>query len=150
MRLSKILQPAAVMVVLFAAVVQAADRDDKLHIKAHVVSGTNRFLGQPLFDFGSSFGTAGFSNVGAFNRSGSQPLPLTQQTPESALLATFVDPDFLAVVGKTPADVNPNLVNLPLRDVAVNADLAGKQRVPTVGIRSAQQTQPSQAEPANP
>ena len=65
MRLSKILQPAAVMVVLFAAVVQAADRDDKLHIKAHVVSGTNRFLGQPLFDFGSSFGTAGFSTLRA-------------------------------------------------------------------------------------
>jgi hypothetical protein len=150
MRLKKIFQLMFLSAVLFVAASQAIEKDASLHIRAHVASGTNRFLGQPINDFGSRFGTAGFSNVGMFNPSGSHPLPLTPQTPESALLATFVDPDFLALVGKTASDVNPSLVNLPLRDVAVNADLAGKQRVPTVGIRSAQQTQPSQAEPAGP
>jgi hypothetical protein len=150
MRVKDILQLILTCSLLASGSSQTLDRENKLFLRAHSASGTNRFLGQPISDFAFGFGTAGFSNVGAFNPSGSQPLPLGQQTPLSSALATFVDPDFLALLGKTPADVNPNLVNLPLRTVAVNADLAGVIRVPTIGIRSAQQTQPSQAEPAGP
>jgi hypothetical protein len=112
-----------------------------------VATGTNRFLGQPLSNFGAPLGTAGFYNVGVYNPSGSQPLALGSDTPLSALLATRVDPGFLALFGKTLADVNPTLLNLPLRDVHVNSDLAGIQRVPTTSILQAQQLQPSQAEP---
>ncbi len=135
-------------ILLGAVAGQALEKKNSLLLRAHPASGTNRFLGEPISEFSFGFGTAGFSNVGVFNASGSQPLPLEPQTRPSSILATFVDPGFLALFGKTSTDVNPRLVNVPLRDVAVNADLAGVNRVTTIGIASAQQTQPSQAEPA--
>jgi hypothetical protein len=148
MQARKIFHLILACLLLATANSQAREKENTLLLRAHAASGTNRFLGQPISDFAFGFGTAGFSNVGAFNPSGNQPLPLGPQTPLSSPLATLVDPDFLALFGKTSADVDQHLVNLPLRSVAVNADLAGVVRVPTVGIGSAQQTQPSQAEPA--
>src|SRR5262249_56434447 len=119
-------------------------------IKAKVATGTNRFLSRPLHDFGPPFGTAGFSNVGAWNPSGAQPLPLTTGSPESTQLVTFVDPGFLALFGKTIDDVSPNLLNVPLRDVKVNVDFSGAQRAAPAPITLAEQLQPSQASPAEP
>jgi hypothetical protein len=148
MRSSRIFSLLLVCVLVGVVAGQALEKKNSLVLRAHPASGTNRFLGEPISEFSFGFGTAGFSNVGVFNRSGSQPLPLEPQTPLSSTLATFVDPGFLALFGKTSADVSPHLVNVPLRDVEVNADLAGVNRVTTIGIAGAQQTQPSQAEPA--
>lgn len=119
-------------------------------IRAKLATGTNRFLSQPLHDFGPSIGTAGFSNVGARNVSGAQPLPLTTDSPATSLLVTFVDPGFLEMFGKTIDDVDSNLLNVPLRDVKMNADLNGLQRAAPVPITLAEQLQPSQASPADP
>lgn len=121
-----------------------------IFMEARTATGTNRFLSRPLSDLGAPFGTAGFSNVGAFNESGGPPLPLTTETPASTLLATFVDPGFLALFGKTPGDVDQGLLNLPLRSVAANVSLAADQRAATTPIREAEQLQPSQAMPAVP
>lgn len=128
----------------------AASSHRAVLIKAKLATGTNRFLGQPLHDFGQPIGTAGFSNVGARNSSGDQPLPLTTDSHESSLLVTFVDSAFLALLGKTIDDVDPRLLNLPLRDVKVNADLMGAQRATPAPITMAEQLQPSQASPAAP
>jgi hypothetical protein len=119
-------------------------------IKAKLATGTNRFLSQPLHDFGGTIGTAGFSNVGAMNPSGTQALPLTTDSPESSRLVTFVDPGFLALFGKTIDDVDQNLLNVPLRDVAMNVDLEGVQRATPAPISLAEQLQTSQASPADP
>lgn len=148
MQSSKLSRLFLACILLVTATSQALERKNTVVLNAHAASGTNRFLGQPISEFAFGFGTAGFSNVGVFNASGNQPLPLDSQAPPSSVLATFVDPGFLALFGKTPADVNPNLVNVPLRSVAVNADVTGANRVATIGIGSAGQTQPSQAEPA--
>jgi hypothetical protein len=148
MQFSKLSRLFLACILLITVTSYALERKNPVVLRAHAASGTNRFLGQPISDFSFGFGTAGFSNVGVFNASGNQPLPLDSQAFSSSILATSVDPGFLALFGKTSADVNPNLVNVPLRSVAVNADLAGVNRVSTVGIGSAAQTQPSQAEPA--
>jgi hypothetical protein len=117
-------------------------------IKGRVVTGTNRFLGQPLTDFGVPLGPAGFSNVAAFNPSGAEPTPLSPGAPPSTRLATYVDPDFLALIGKTPADVDPAKLNVLINDVPVNVSPAGDQRVTLRGILRSGQAQPSLAEPS--
>lgn len=117
-------------------------------IKGRVVTGTNRFLGQPLTDFGVPLGTAGFSNVAAHDAYSAQPIPLSTDTPLSALLATYVDPDFLALIGKSPADVDPAKLNVLLQDVPVNVDPAGSARSTLKGILQSGQAQPSLAEPS--
>jgi hypothetical protein len=148
MQSTRIFRLTLTCVLLAVTAAHGLEKKNTRVLRAHLASGTNRFLGEPISEFSFGFGIAGFTNVGVFNPSGSLPLPLEPQTHLSSILATFVDPGFLALFGKTSADVNPRLVNIPLRDVAVNADLAGVNRVTTVGIASAQQTQPSQAEPA--
>jgi hypothetical protein len=119
-------------------------------IKAKLTTGGNRFLGRPLHDFGPPFGTGGSANVGAWNPSGAQPLPLTPDSPESTVLATFVDPGFLARLGKTINDVPADLLNVPLRDVKANVDFNGVRREAPIPITLAEQLQPSQASPADP
>ena len=137
-------------IVAITSLTAASSTSRAVLIKAKLATGTNRFLGHPLHDFGAPIGTAGFSNVGAWNPSGTQPLPLTSDSPESSLLVTFVDPGFLALFGKTIDDVDPNLLNVPLRDVRMNVDLKGVQRAAPAPITMAEQLHPSQASPADP
>lgn len=118
-------------------------------IKARVVTGTNRYLGTPLSDLGPPFGTAGFSNVGAYNPAGTGPLPLTPRARPSTRLATFVDPDFLAIVGRTPADVDPSTLNVLINDIPVNVSPAGDLRIRLDGELGASATEPTLAEPSN-
>ena len=118
-----------------------------LSIKGRVVTGTNRYLDTPLSDLGAPFGTAGFSNVGAFNPAGAQPLPLSPGSKPSTLLATFVDPAFLGIIGRTPADVPASVLNIPLNEVPVNVSPAGDQRIALNGELIASALEPSRAEP---
>ena len=143
---------AAAVTAVLVTVGPSADAGDRAFrdlvvVKGRVVTGTNRYLGMPQSDLGAPFGTAGFSNVGAHNRAGSQPLPLTQRSPGSTVLATFVDPEFLSIVGKTPADVNPAVLNIPINDVPVNVSPAGDQRVPLNDEHRAGALEASRAEP---
>jgi len=139
---------SVVSTVLFVVTEAMAEVPQTHMIKGRVATGTNRFLGQPLTDFGAPLGTAGFSNVAAKNTYDAQPIPLTTDTPLSALLATYVDPVFLSLIGKAPADVDPAKLNVLLQDVAVNVDPAGSVRSPLNGILQSGQIQPSLAEPS--
>jgi hypothetical protein len=116
-------------------------------IKARVVTGTNRFLGAPQTDLGAPYGTAGFENVAAYNPNGSEPVPLTPRTRQSAQLATFVDPDFLSLIGRTPADVNPETINVRINDVPINVSPAGDQRIPVKSEPDASPGEPSHVPP---
>ncbi len=115
-----------------------------------VATGTNRLFGEPLWDLGS-LGLRGATNLAAFNPNGGQPIALTANLPGSTLLATYVDPANLAEMGMKPDQVDPSLVNVPLRDVKVVADLAGRQRVALKGISEVKNAaDPSQADPFAP
>lgn len=141
---------SVVFTVLCIAAETVGEAQSAQLIKGRVVTGTNRFLEQPLTDFGALLGTAGFSNVAEYNPYGAEPVPLTTDTPLSALLATYVDPSFLILIDKTPADVDPAKLNVLLQDVPVNVDLAGINRSRLEGILQSNQLQPGLAEPSTP
>jgi hypothetical protein len=119
-------------------------------IEAFVVTGFNRYLGEPRFELAAPVGTFGFTTVGAYNPNGDAPLSLTAESPKSTVLATYVDPAFLAANGLTPADVDPAKLNVPLRQVAANVSGNGLTRAPLKGVLDAAQVEVSQAEPAEP
>lgn len=119
-------------------------------IEGVAVTGFNNVIGRPFYDWGEPFGTFGFPTFGVYNPYGTEPLPLDEMTPTSAILATSVPPEFLVLAGKTRDDVNPEWENVPLRDVPVNVDFAFVERKPLKGVLSADPFEPGQAEPVNP
>lgn len=107
----------------------------KVNIKGVAVTGFNRLLGEPIMEMGS-FGRFGFATVAAHNPNGGNSMPLTVESAESTLLATDVDPEFLAAFTgpEQPYVVEHASLNLPLRDVPVNIDPSGINFVPIRGI----------------
>ena len=87
-------------------------------VEGHVVTGVNRFLSEPVFSLGQ-FGPAGFNDIGAYNPNGGEALPLTAATPLNTVLASLVDPGFLAAFHVDPSTVDPSTLNIPMRDVGV-------------------------------
>jgi hypothetical protein len=122
-------------------------------IHSVVATGLNDYLGKPVFDLGPPFGTFGFTMVGIYNRTGTAPIPISEDASDSDLLATTVHPNFLLIDGKTQADVNPAWLNIPLRNVPVHTDfdsIYSLTRTPLRGVRTAEPQEVAQAEPANP
>lgn len=113
------------------------------------VTGFNRRLGAPLFDFGAPLGTAGFNSVAQWNPRGHEPIPLSPTTPRTAVLATYVDPEFLAIVGKSPGDVEPAVLNVPYREVAAQWEEPPVRRA-LRGVLEVEPFEPSQAWPYDP
>jgi hypothetical protein len=129
---------------------QSPDRKVK-RIRGVAVTGVNSILGKPFFSWGEPFGASfNFPTMGALNRSGPQPLPLNENTPQSSILVSWIDRTFLALFNKPPDYVlNPAWLNVPLRDVPVNVDFAFMQTAPLRGVREAEPLELAQAEPAN-
>ena len=106
--------------VSIAACSSATDGDSQ-EFEGVVVTGLNRLFGEPIFNypfmpapFAERFG---FEMLGVYNEGGPDPLPLTAETPDTAVLATLVDADG---VGPPPAilqNFDAALINVPLRDV---------------------------------
>lgn len=120
-------------------------------IRGVAVTGVNSVLGQPVFSWGEPFGASfNFPTLAAFNKDGPNPIPLDADTPMSAIVATYIDRDFLDLFNKPPDYVlNPQWLNVPLRDVPVNVDFAMGMTSPLRGAREAEPLELSQAEPAN-
>lgn len=93
-------------------------------IPGKVVTGFNRFLGQPPVNFGPPLRLQGWEAIGAFNPDGAEATPLVAGTPNNTLLATCVDPTFLNLYD-VPGGVDPDFLNVPLRDVGTNVSLDG-------------------------
>ena len=89
--------------------------------EALVSTGLNRRLGQPLLEF--DFMPApfkenwGFDMLGVYNPDGPLPLPLSADTPDSAVLVSLVDADGVGPPQAIFQNVAPELVNVPLRDI---------------------------------
>ena len=81
-------------------------------------TGLNRSKGVPVFEFELPNGavvTPGFNAVGEYDPdpAATNSIPLDPMTPDNAILASFLDPT--APFGGQPVD--PDLLNVPLRDV---------------------------------
>jgi hypothetical protein len=127
-----------------------------LVVRSIVATGLNDSVGRPPFNLGSPFGSFSFAMMGAYKPGASEPLPITPNTPDSALLATIAHPNFLLIAGKTAADIPPGSQNIPFRDVPVNVDFASiatvgpGMHIPLKGVMSAGPQDVAQAEPADP
>lgn len=125
-------------------------------IRGVIATGLNDVLGVAPFDLGAPFGTFNFSMLATQNESGPDPIPLSEDASPADLVVTVASEKFLALAGKTRADVNPAWENIPLRDVPINVDFGsvathgkGIER-PLRGVLSAAPEDVAQAEPSNP
>ena len=125
----------------------AAKGPQAQHINGIAVTGFNRLLGEPIWDFPGTLGMVGFNSFGAFNPNGNRALPLTPDSPPSTLLATAFDPFFL-FPGTSEEDVASEL-NIPLRQVGVVVDSAGLVRAPLPDHLSVGQLVRSQVSPSD-
>lgn len=107
-----------------------------LTVQGVPVTGPNSLTGQQVQDFGPGVST-GRDLVAAFNPNGSDPLPLTPDTPASTLLAT-IDSD----------DATQDVINLPLRDVPGNVGTAGLTRATLPGQLDVGTFDDNQSEPS--
>lgn len=105
-------------------------------IRAELSTGPNRYLDKPVRDHGSPFGiplgTLGFAEIGEYNPNGSEALPLTSDTPNSAILATLLDPNFVTAIGFDPSDLDPRFLNIPLQKVRTLSEFVGPNGLPAV------------------
>jgi hypothetical protein len=105
-------------------------------IKAEVATGPNKYLDRPIRDHGTIFGvpmgTLGFAELGEYNPGQDEALSLTQDTPDDAVLATFLDPNFVAAIGFDPNDLDPAFLNIPLQQVATKSERRGPDGLPIV------------------
>lgn len=127
-----------------------AIKSKKRMIDGIAVTGVNDVLGEPAFSWGEPYGAFGFPTMGIFNENGPEPLKLSKDTPQAALLATYVDPALLFVSNAQPEDVKPEWVNVPLRDVPVNVDFGYGTIIPVPGLLDSDPQSPAQPEPAYP
>ncbi len=130
-------------------IIAYADDDEipKVLIEGVAVTGTNRLFGKPTTDYGPPLGTAGFYNMGIYNPNGNTPLLVDEQSPDDALIATAVDPNFLMMVGLPLSLIDESLLNIPLQNVPVNISPAGDQRSQLPSTLMVDPTSPNQAEP---
>ena len=104
----------------------SAAMGDGQKFEAIVSTGLNRSLGQPLLEFDfmpDPFKKQwGFDMLGVYNPDGPLPLPLTADTPDSAVLASMVDVDGVGPPAAIFQNTPPELVNVPLRDIVTYVD----------------------------
>ena len=139
----------------FAGCSSAATSGDAKEFEAEVTTGVNRLYGQPLSEFDfmpSPFKEKfGFEMIGVFNPDGPNPLPLTPSTPDSAVLASLVDPQGVGLPQAIFQNADPTLVNVPLRDIqtwVLPPNLQKRAALPP--HLAGPVTGPTQAEPSGP
>lgn len=123
-------------------------RDRNKIIRGYAVTGHNDILGEPFFDWGPPFGTFGFFTMGIYNEFGAEPIHLNPDIDPSALVSTALDPNLLASTGITPEEVNPDWVNIPLRDVPVQYSYGKSKVFPEISL--ADPGEKGQAGPVDP
>ncbi|GAB4194905.1 MAG: hypothetical protein Tsb002_26860 [Wenzhouxiangellaceae bacterium] len=140
--------------VLAAGTAMANGNSQFRFLEGKVATGPNRFADQPLRDYGVFLGipagTLGFREVGVYNPDGSEPFPLTVETDDSAILSSFVDPNFLAFLGLTMDDIDPDFINVPLQNVKTVVDGDGVTRGQLPGIFDSVPMEKSIAAPNGP
>ena len=127
MKLKNMRVRAVFTLALFAALavsIAACSSDtvgDSQEFEAVVVTGLNRLFGQPIFSYrfmpvpyNEKFG---FEMLGVYNEAGPDPLPLTAESPDTAVLASLVDVNGVGPPEAVLQNVDPALINVPLRDV---------------------------------
>ena len=143
------------------SLIEAGEQDDSRFSQdakvliGEVSTGVNRLYGEPMFEF--DFMPApfdqrfGFETLGALNLGGSDPLPLTAETPNDATLVSLVDPQGIGLPQALVQNADPTLSNIPRRDVVTLVLPPNmQQRAVLSGHLDGPVTGPTQAEPSGP
>ena len=94
-------------------------------VKGIAVTGFNRLYGEPVTSLGR-FGDFGYDTIAVYNPQGQTPTKLSEHSSANELVATILDSNFLQSHGlKSLAEVPPELINVPLRDVGMNGGFNG-------------------------
>lgn len=128
----------------------AAEPPDARVLEGYPVTGLNCRLGEPLADFGPPLGKFHFTTAGAHDPGGLVPLPLSPGASLETLLATTADPTVLAVFDVEPEEIDPTVLNVPLRQVPANIDPAGDVRRALPDHFTVAPTDPNQTTPSSP
>lgn len=129
--------------ILFFIVPQIAMSDDNHSerettvVRGIVVTGINDVLGSPVGP-----GPA-IQLVGEYVPGGDEPLPVTPDTSEHAVLATRLNPILLSFVNLTPADFPEDIDNIPLHENPIPFLPTIFERAPAVPASFAQAGEPS-------
>lgn len=104
-------------------------------IQADNVTGLNRLMGQPLvrWDLEEPWDLTGLNMLGEYVPDASEALPLTPDSPESAVLATIADPFLESFFPGFSLEVIPaEALNVPLHEVGtwVAGDLSVRSALP--------------------
>lgn len=91
-------------------------------VRGRVTTGYNMQKGKVMYDLGGIVGAQGFHYVFAYAPGSSRPGLITEMTPMNTVLATGVDEGFYYAVGIDPNVIDPNAINLPLRDLPITVD----------------------------
>jgi len=97
-----------------------------LRVHGQVVTGSNRLRGMPIWDLGEDLGTLGYSFIHAHNPGQASPLPIDENTPGSAIMASGLDLAYMALFGLTEADIDPAIINNPIHQTPVISGPAGE------------------------
>lgn len=128
----------------------SAHRQYIKRFKGVAVTGVNSVRSKPFFSWGEPFGAFNFPTAFVFNEGGSEPYPIDESTPDSAILATGVSLDWLNLSGFPPDVIKSEWVNVPLRNVPVNVDFAYVQKSALPAVLEADRLELAQSEPASP
>jgi hypothetical protein len=99
-------------------------------LEGEVATGWNRLFGEARYHWDflePPLDLAGATTLGLYNPEGGQPLPITADTPNDAVLATIVDPYLERLFPPFKAGLtHPDAANVPLREVGtwVTGDLS--------------------------
>jgi len=123
-------------------------------VEGKVATGPNKYLDKSLRDYGMIHGipagTLGFAELGVYDPYGVEAIPLTSETEDSAVLATFVDPVFLNFLGMTSDDIDPTLLNVPIQKIKTLNSKDGVTREQLPGIFDSVPLSASIAAPTKP
>lgn len=97
-----------------------------LRVRGIAITGSNRYFGNPIWDLGEDLGSFGFNFIFAHNPGQASPLDITASTPDSAIIASGLDLNYLALFGLVESDIDPNIVNVPIHEAPVLAGPAGQ------------------------
>ena len=90
--------------------------------RGRVSTGYNMDKGKAMYDLGGVIGAPAFHYTFAYEPDRAEASPILEDTDESRLVATGVDPGFYIGLGIDPSVINPDVLNIPYRSMPFTID----------------------------
>jgi hypothetical protein len=112
-------------------------------------TGWNKNFSSPIANFPGDVGIFGFRTISQYNPNG-DAIPITGPLPDSTLIATFLDPEWVNSLGFPPEILEIAKNNIPHREIPVRIDTGGVNKATLRGLVKLNQMDFGLASPAYP